>query len=227
MYTKISVFAAVVLGFAVTLSGCALFPQRDFVVPATRPTPVVRTPIGTPPPIVEEITEENGEDPAIVSPSAFSYSFEFPLNFSVVTNTYYSEKFTSEHLSAQFPRSSVLGISEATIDLGVGDEWCRPDLFSNGTVVSTSTRSISGLTFQKVSLVDSAAGTQYRTTVYFAKQENKCYAIVMFSHTTSPENFADSVEESVKLRQKFDTELEKINTIFDRVAGTFRFREIK
>lgn len=223
MYTKISVFAAVVLSFVVTLSGCAFFPQRDFIVPVERLTPVVRTPIGTSPPIVKNVIE----DPAILSPSSFSYSFEFPLNFSSVTDTYHSENFTSEHLAARFPTSSVLGISETTLDVGVGDEWCRPDLFSNATPISTSTRVLSGVTFNKVSFVDPAAGNQYRTTVYFAKQESKCYAIVMFSHTTSPENYADSVEESTELRQKFDTELAKINTIFERTVGTFRFRKIK
>ncbi len=226
MYKKFGSIVFVVI-FTLTLSGCALFPQRDFGVTATRPAPVVRTPIGTPLPIVEEITEENGEDPAIISPSMFRYSFEFPLNFSSVTNTYYSEKFTSEHLSAQFPRSSVLGISEATIDVGVGDEWCRPDLFSNATPISTSTRLLSGITFNKLSFVDSAAGTQYRTTVYFAKRENKCYAIVMFLHTVTVENFANTEQEASELRKNFDTEFAKINTLFDRVAGTFHFREIK
>ncbi len=190
-----------VLAFLPLLSGCALWPKQDVTVSV--------------------------EDPAIGSPASSSYSFEFPLNFSLVTSTYYRDKFTSEHIAAQFPSSSVVGISSATIEVGIGDEWCRPDLFSNGSVINTSTRMISGLLFQKVSLVDPAAGNQYRTTAYFAKRENSCYAIVMFLHTTSPENYANSVEESVKLRQKFDTELEKINTIFDRVAGTFRFRAVK
>lgn len=215
---RTALFVAVLVSVSF-LSGCALWPKQNVTVPIQDP----KTPI-----VVSTTTSTlGGEDPVLGSPSSASYSFEFPLNFSLVTSTYYGDKFTSEHTAAQFPSSSVLGISSATIDVGIGEQWCRPDLFSNGSVITTSTRMISGLLFQKVSLVDPAAGNQYRSTVYFAKRENSCYAIVMFLHTTSPENYANSVEESVKLRQKFDTELEKINTIFDRVAGTFHFRAVK
>ncbi len=221
MYTKFVFFPILLVAFF-SLSGCALFPQKDFVVPAMRRAPFSQ---------VSLVSESNSkivkEDPAIISPSKFTYSFEFPLNFSFVTNTYYAENFSSEHMAAKFPTSSVLGISDATIDVGVGEKWCHPEILWDGMGINTSTRTLSGSIFNKFSFVDAAAGNQYHTTGYFVKKENTCYAIVFFLHTTSPENYADSEEEAVLFRKKYDSELSKINTIFERTVGTFHFRNLK
>ena len=159
--------------FVLTLSGCALFPQRDFVAPVKSPTATMRE---NPLPPEIDISPDLvalGE-PALLSPQSFDYSFEFPLNFSSVTNTSYRKNFTSQHIAAKFPTSTVVGIADAIIDVGIGENWCDPNRLWPGYEFVTSTRSISGVLFNKVYFVDHAMGNQYHTMEYFTKKGDTC-----------------------------------------------------
>lgn len=217
------IFLTTLVGGLLTLSGCVFSsnpPDRTVPLKPVVPPPVVSV---TPPVSVSSTLGE----PAIRTPSSLHYSFEFPLNFSSVTNTFYRDYFTSEHIAARFPTSSVIGISETTIDVGLGDQWCQPGLVWVGNEIATSTRMLDGVVFQKASFEDAAAGNQYRTTVYFTQKENRCYALVLFVHTSTPENYADTEAQAKQYRAAQDAGLKKINDMFERIAGTFHFVENK
>lgn len=194
-------------------AGCNPFSHQEEQTP-----PVVQPPSTTPPDTTVPSTSQKGTK--TFSDEVNRYEITAPDEFTFEPQKIGTQVTGLENLeggvSFLYPQSFfVRSISEAKIILKVEEtKKCVP---------SKQTVMVKTLTFNHTTVADAGAGNQYRTEDYSTEKDGKCYHVALFTHTTTPENYAQNDQEAKTFRTEHDAAVKKINDAFQSILNTFVF----
>lgn len=148
-----------------------------------------------------------------------AYSFQYPASFTLAENTSINNIQTNTTATG-----TVVSVPEAFLFRSLAQ--ARLGVYTMPGDCPTSPESqlinINSLLFNKTSQEEGAAGSQYKTENYSLQQNDTCYTLTFFLHTTSPENYASGLEEATQFRLEHTQKLEKFLQQFDGVIQSFQ-----
>lgn len=137
-----------------------------------------------------------------------AYSFQYPTSFTLTDTATGTVVVVPDLLLFR-------GLSQASLSIFTQPGNCSTS--SDSQLIT-----INSLLFNKTTAEDAAAGSQYKTENYSLQQKDICYTLTFFLHTTSPENYASSLDEATQFRVEHAQKLEKLLQKFDVMVQSFQ-----